>query len=458
MRTERDSLGEIGVPDDRYYGAQTARSLKYFEIGGHRMPEELIVALLMIKKVAAEVNLELKILDKTKATLIIQAVDRLLKDHNKLDFPLSVWQTGSGTQTNMNVNEVIANLANESVGKPLGSKNPIHPNDDVNKSQSSNDLFPTAMHVATILLWKKHLLPHVEFLRDQFEKKQKEFSDIVKVGRTHMMDAVPMTLGQEFSAFANQLDENIERLKSVMPGMYELAIGGTAVGTGLSAPKEFGDRVVEKLQQLLQEPFKPANNRFAALAAHDAMVFAHGALKTLACSLFKIASDIRLLGSGPKSGLCELILPANEPGSSIMPGKVNPTQCEAMTMVCAQVFGNDAAITFAGSQGHLQLNVFKPVIIYNMIESIKLLSDSCKSFGEHLVEGLRPNKKAILRHVENSLMLVTALMPVLGYDKAGMVAKKALEEEMSLKEAAARLGYLSEAEFDKIVDIRGMAG
>ena len=446
-RIEKDSMGEMEVPEERLYGAQTARSLKYFEIGGHRMPEELIEALLWIKKCAAETNVDLGTLSKEKGTLIIKAVDALLKSRKKEDFPLSVWQTGSGTQTNMNINEVVANMA---PGKAL------HPNDDVNKSQSSNDVFPTAMHITTVLLWKQQLIPHVTKLRDAFEKKRNAFNDIVKMGRTHLMDAVPMTLGQEFSAYVDQLDANLDRLEYSLQGLYELALGGTAVGTGLNAPKDFGPLCIERLARELREPFVPARNNFSALSSHDAIVFAHGALKTLACSLFKIASDIRLLGSGPRSGFGELILPANEPGSSIMPGKVNPTQCEAMTMVCAQVLGNDTTVTFAGSQGHLQLNVFKPVLIYNMVESTKLLSDACKSFSDHLVEGLQPNEKVIRRHVENSLMLVTALAPMLGYEKAAMIAKKALDEDLSLKQAAVGLGFISAAEFDRVVRIKEM--
>lgn len=449
VRREKDSMGEVEVPDERLYGAQTARSLKFFEIGGHRMPEEVIEALLWIKKCAAETNVELGVLPKEKGDLIIKAVDSLLKSRKREDFPLSVWQTGSGTQTNMNVNEVIANTAS---GKAL------HPNDDVNKSQSSNDVFPTAMHIATVLLWKQQLIPYVTRLRNALELKQKSFAEIVKIGRTHLMDAVPMTLGQEFSAFVSQLDQDLERLEYSLSSIYELPLGGTAVGTGLNAPKDFGPLCIERLSRYLKEPFVPAFNTFASLASHDAIVFAHGALKTLACSLYKIASDIRLLASGPKSGFGELILPANEPGSSIMPGKVNPTQCEAMTMVCVQVFGNDTAITFAGSQGQFQLNVFKPVMIYNMIESTKLLSDVCKSFTDHLVEGLQANEKVIQRHLENSLMLVTALAPKIGYDKAAQIAKKALDEDLTLREAALKLGYLTAEEFDHTINLKKMTG
>ena len=460
VRIESDSMGSIEVPADKYWGAQTQRSLHHFSIGGptERMPVEVVRAFGILKKACALVNAELGKLPKDKADLIVRAADEVI--HGKLDehFPLYVWQTGSGTQSNMNANEVISNRAIELAGGELGSKKPIHPNDDVNMSQSSNDTFPTAMHIAAAISAVERLLPEVRELRDSLEEKAQEFADIVKIGRTHLQDAVPLTLGQEFSGYVAQLDGGIERLEQSLPGLYELAIGGTAVGTGLNAPAEFGEKAATKIAQLTGLPFVSAPNKFAALAAHDAMVFAHGAIRTLAVSLMKIANDIRWLASGPRSGLGELELPENEPGSSIMPGKVNPTQSEAMTMVCCQVFGNDVAITVAGSQGNFELNVFKPVLIRNFLHSVRILSDVCVTFREFCVEGIRPNRERIAELVGNSLMLVTALTPKIGYDKAAEIAKKAHHEGTTLKVAALSLGYLSEAEYDEAVRPEKMVG
>lgn len=457
-RTETDSMGSIEVPSNAYYGAQTTRSLHHFNIGPDKMPKSLIRAFALLKKASALVNFDLGKLDKTKTDLITQAADEIVKGKFENQFPLSIWQTGSGTQTNMNVNEVISNRAIEIAGGTIGSKAPIHPNDHVNMSQSSNDTFPTAMNIAAIEEIHHKLLPSVKALRDSLDKKCKEFDSIVKIGRTHLMDAVPLTLGQEFSGYVAQLDFAIDCIQSSQKGLYELALGGTAVGTGINAHKEFGKRGAAKIAELTGLPFVSAPNKFAALAAHDPVIFASGALKTLACALMKISNDIRLMGSGPRCGINELLLPQNEPGSSIMPGKVNPTQCEAMTMVCAQVIGNDTTITIAGSQGNFELNVFKPVIVYNFLHSVTLLSDACRSFKEHLVDGLEPNKEQIQKHLENSLMLVTALNPKIGYDKAAEIAKKAHKENMTLKEAAVALGYLSAEEFDQIVQPHKMTG
>jgi len=450
-RIESDSMGKIEVPSDRYYGAQTARSLIHFDIGRETMPPELIHAFGTLKKAAALVNKDLGILSPEKARLIVQAADEVIS--GKLDdhFPLHIWQTGSGTQTNMNANEVISNRAIEISGGVLGSKKPIHPNDDVNMSQSSNDTFPTAMHIAAASRVAQALIPAVEKLRDGLRQKEKDFATIVKIGRTHLMDATPLTVGQEISGWISLLDRDIARLKQVLSGLYELAIGGTAVGTGLNAPPDFGERAAQKISELTGSPFQSHPNKFAALSAHDEIVFASGALKTLAASLMKIANDIRWLGSGPRAGLGEMTLPENEPGSSIMPGKVNPTQSEAMTMVAVQVIGNDAAISFAGSQGNFELNVFKPVMIHNFLNSVRLLSDACRSFTDHCVAGMEVNQKRVKENVENSLMLVTALSPKIGYDKAAEIAHKAHHEELSLREAALRLGYLTAEEFDAIV-------
>jgi fumarate hydratase class II len=458
MRKETDSMGAIEVPNDRYWGAQTERSLHHFDIGHDVMPRELIRAFGILKRAAAEVNRDLGKLLAGKATLMIAAAEEVIA--GKLDdhFPLRIWQTGSGTQTNMNANEVISNRAIELAGGKMGSKDPVHPNDHVNMSQSSNDTFPTAMHIAAAEQIVHLLIPKVTQLRDALAAKAKAFERIVKIGRTHLMDAVPLTLGQEFSGYVAQLDQDLERLRGSLPHMYELALGGTAVGTGLNTHPEFARRGAEKIAAYTKLPFVSAPNKFAALAGHDALVMASGTLKTLACSLMKIANDIRWLGSGPRCGLAELILPANEPGSSIMPGKVNPTQSEAMTMVCVQVIGNDTAISMAGSQGNFELNVFKPVIIHNLLHSIRLLADSCRSFTEHCAVGLEPDVAQIQKSVTNSLMLVTALNPKIGYDKAAKVAKKAYEERTTLREACLALGFLSGEEFDALVKPEKMLG
>jgi len=460
VRKETDSMGTIEVPADRYWGAQTQRSIHHFSIGttGDHMPIEVVRAFGILKKACALVNLELGKLPRGKADLIVQAADEVIE--GKLDdhFPLFVWQTGSGTQSNMNANEVISNRAIELAGGELGSKKPIHPNDDVNMSQSSNDTFPTAMHMAGAHVVVHDLVPSVRALRDALAKRAEEFSDIVKIGRTHLQDAVPLTLGQEFSGYVAQLDADLERIEQALPGLYELAIGGTAVGTGLNSPAGFGEKAAAKIAELTGLPFVSAPNKFAALAAHDALVHAHGALRTLAVSLMKIANDIRWLGSGPRSGLGELELPENEPGSSIMPGKVNPTQSEAMTMVCCQVFGNDVAVTVAGSQGNFELNVFKPVMIRNFLHSTRILTDVCRTFREFCVEGLKPNRERISELVGQSLMLVTALTPKIGYDKAAEIAKKAHHDGKTLKETALELGYLTEAEYDDAVRPEKMVG
>ncbi|MDP9342374.1 MAG: class II fumarate hydratase [Actinomycetota bacterium] len=457
-RTETDSMGAVEVRTDRYWGAQTERSLHHFAIGDDRMPVEVVRAFGILKKAAALVNRELAKLPEDKAELIVRAADEVID--GKLDdhFPLYVWQTGSGTQSNMNANEVISNRAIELAGGELGSKKPIHPNDDVNMSQSSNDTFPTAIHIAAAQAVVERLVPAVRELRDALARRAEEFSDIVKIGRTHLQDAVPLTLGQEFSGYVAQLDADLKRIDQTLPGLYELAIGGTAVGTGLNAPPEFGERTAAKIAELTGLPFVSAPNKFAALAAHDAIVFAHGAITTLAVSLMKIANDIRWMGSGPRSGLGELDLPENEPGSSIMPGKVNPTQSEAMTMVCCQVMGNDVAVTVAGSQGNFELNVFKPVMARNFLHSVAILSDVCRTFREFCVEGLQPNRERIAELVNGSLMLVTALSPKIGYDKAAEIAKKAHHEGTTLKEATLSLGYLSEDEYDDAVRPERMVG
>jgi fumarate hydratase class II len=456
-RIESDSMGQVQVPADRYWGAQTQRSLKYFNIGNDLIPEEVISAFGIIKKAAAITNSELGRLPREKADLIIRAAEEVIEGKLQDNFPLHVWQTGSGTQTNMNVNEVIANRAIEMAGGTLGSKDPIHPNDHVNMSQSSNDTFPTAMYIAAAYRITRSLVPAVQKMRDALDMKSDEFKDIVKIGRTHLQDAVPLTLGQEFSGYVAQLDADIEAIQCALPGLYQLAIGGTAVGTGLHTHAEFADITAKHISEITGLPFVSAKNKFSVLAAHDALVMASGALKTLACSLMKIANDIRWLGSGPRCGIGELILPSNEPGSSIMPGKVNPTQCEAMTMVAVQVMGYDTAISIAGSQGNFELNVFKPVMIFDLMQSIDLLSDSCNSFTDHLVIGLKPNLKKIDYFVKESLMLVTALTPAIGYDKAARVAHKALEDDLTLKEACLSLGYLTEKEFDEIIQPQKMA-
>ena len=443
-------MGEIEVPADKYWGAQTERSLLHFNIGGDKMPREMIRALGILKKAAALVNQKLGKLPAEKAKLIVQACDEVIAGKLDEHFPLRIWQTGSGTQTNMNANEVISNRAIELAGGVLGSKQPIHPNDDVNLSQSSNDTFPTAMYIAGAEQLHQ-LIPEIEKVYDAITAKAEEFKDVVKIGRTHLQDATPLTVGQEMSGWASLIERDIERLKLAEPGLYDLAIGGTAVGTGLNSHPQFPERAAREIAELTGLPFQSHPNKFAALSAHDEIVFASGALKTLASSLMKIANDIRWLASGPRCGLGELILPENEPGSSIMPGKVNPTQSEAMTMVCVQVFGNDAAITFAGSQGNFELNVYKPVMIHNFLHSIRLLHDASHGFVAYCIAGIELNREQIAEHVKDSLMLVTALNPHIGYDKAAQVAKNAHQKGISLRESAIALGFLSGEDFDKYV-------
>jgi len=450
-RTESDSMGKIEVPVDRYYGAQTARSLIHFAIGKDTMPPELIRAFGILKKAAALVNRDLGKLSEEKANLIVQAADEVIAGKLQEHFPLRIWQTGSGTQTNMNVNEVISNRAISIAGGVLGSKKPIHPNDDVNMSQSSNDTFPAAMYIAAATETSRHLLSAVKRLRDALDAKAKEFMGVVKIGRTHLQDATPLTVGQEFSGWVSLLDRDGARIAMALDGLFDLAIGGTAVGTGLNAHPEFAERAAKKIAELTGLPFRSHPNKFAGLSAHDEIVFASGALKTLAASLMKIANDVRWLASGPRCGLGELTLPENEPGSSIMPGKVNPTQCEALTMVAVQVMGNDAAIGFAGSQGNFELNVYKPVMIFNYLHSVELLGDAINSFVEHCVVGIEINRDTIDHYVHNSLMLVTALAPKIGYDNAAKVAKTAHHENTSLREAATKLGFLTGDEFDDLV-------
>ncbi|MEM1243481.1 MAG: class II fumarate hydratase [Pseudomonadota bacterium] len=450
-RIESDSMGEIEVPTNHYWGAQTARSLQHFSIGDDLMPKEVIHAFGILKQAAAMTNHKLGLLSEDKMKLIVQAATEVAAGKLDAEFPLHVWQTGSGTQSNMNSNEVIANRAIEIAGGTIGCKSPIHPNDDVNKSQSSNDTFPTAMHIAAVTAIKKQLLPQVTELRNTLAQKAQAFEKIIKIGRTHLQDAVPLSLGQEFSGYVAQLDHSLSHIETSLDQLYELALGGTAVGTGINSHPQFAQTVAAQIAELTQQPFKTAGNKFAALAAHDAIVACSGALKTLACGLMKIVNDIRWLGSGPRCGLGELHLPENEPGSSIMPGKINPTQCEAMTMVCVQVMGNDAAIGFAGSQGNFELNVFKPVMIYNLLHSISILSDSCNMFNKYCAKGLEANQEKIQYFLTNSLMLVTALSPVIGYDKAAEIAHKALHENTTLKQACLALGYLSQHEFDAAI-------
>ena len=457
-RMESDSMGEIKVPADKYYGAQTARSLINFDIGWETMPRELIRAMGILKKASAIVNADLHVLPADKKDLIVQAADEVIAGTLDDHFPLRVWQTGSGTQTNMNTNEVIANRAIEIAGGTLGSKDPIHPNDDVNKGQSSNDTFPTAMHIAAVEQIYDRLVPGISALRDTLKKKSDAFKNIIKIGRTHLMDATPLTLGQEFSGYATQLDNAIQRIDSCLPRLHQIALGGTAVGTGINTHKDFPIKVAQEIADLTKHPFITAPNKFEALAAHDAIVEASGVMKTIACSLMKIGNDVRWLGSGPRCGIGELALPANEPGSSIMPGKVNPTQCEALTMVAAQVIGNDTAVNVGGMSGNFELNVFKPVMIYNLLQSIRLIADACKSFNEHCAVGIQPNKENIEKYLNNSLMLVTALNPHIGYDNAAKVAKKAFEDNSTLKEAAVALGLLTAEEFDQKVQPKNMIG
>ena len=451
VRTETDTIGAVEVPADHYWGAQTQRSLHHFAIGHETMPPAVISAFGVLKLASARVNHDLGKLDAERAGLIERAAGEVVDGRLAGEFPLRIWQTGSGTQTNMNVNEVIANRAIELAGGERGSKDPVHPNDHVNMSQSSNDTFPTAMHIAAVMEVTGRLRPAVRRLRDALDAKARDFAGVTKIGRTHLMDAVPLTLGQEFSGYVAQLDADLGRLDQVLGGLYELAAGGTAVGTGLNTHPEFGERVAAVIAELTGQPFVTAPNKFAALAAHDALVYAHGALKTLAASLIKVADDLRWLGSGPRSGLGELQLPENEPGSSIMPGKVNPTQSEAMIMVAIQVYGNDTALAMAGSRGNLELNVCKPVMIHNFCNSVDLLTDACDRFREFCVEGLVPDYEQIAHHLNNSLMLVTALNPIIGYDRAAQVAKKAHRERTTLREAALSLGYLSAEQFDSAV-------
>lgn len=453
-RIEKDTLGEVKVPKDSLWGAQTERSKKNFKIGNpSSMPIEIIHAYAILKKSAAAANHELGVLSKEKSELIQAVCDEIISNKHNEQFPLVIWQTGSGTQTNMNVNEVISNRAHIIEGKKLGeSEKTLSPNDDVNLSQSSNDSFPTAINIAAMKIITDNTLVNLKILRDSLNKKSKEFNKIVKIGRTHLMDATPITLGQEFSGYVAQIDNGIKSIKNAMDHLSELPIGGTAVGTELNTPKGYSKKVVESISKNSGLKFKESPNKFEGIASHDCIVEMHGAIKTAAASIYKISNDIRLMGSGPRSGLGELILPANEPGSSIMPGKVNPTQCEAISMVCAQIIGNDMAVSFAGANGHFELNVFKPLFAYNIIESSKILGDACLSFSKNCIEGLKPNKKKIERFLKDSLMLVTALNSKIGYYKAAEIANKAYKEDITLKEACIQLNYLSEKEFDKYVN------
>ena len=455
-RKERDSIGVINVPVDKYWGASTQRSSKYFNIGDFLVRPIVIKSIAMIKKAAAIVNTKNGDLDKKISKAIVKAANEVISGKLNDHFPLKVWQTGSGTQTNMNVNEVIANRAIQILGGRLGSKKPVHPNDHVNKSQSTNDVFPTAMHMAIAIRAKGKLLPSLNLLNSELKKKTKEFKKIVKVGRTHLQDATPLTLGQEFSGYHSQLTKCIERINKALEEIYFLAQGGTAVGTGLNTKKGFDKKIVAELRKITKLPFKPAPNKFASLAAHDAIVNFSGTMNTTAVCLMKIANDIRFLGSGPRAGYGELILPANEPGSSIMPGKVNPTQSEAVTMVCVKVIGNHNGITMAGSHGHFELNVFKPLIIHNILQSIHIMADSSKSFAKYCISGLKADKKRIKELLDNSLMLVTALAPHIGYDKAAKIAKNALKNKTKLKDEAIKSGLIKEKDYDKIVDPRKM--
>ncbi len=469
-RLERDTFGEIAVADDALWGAQTQRSLHHFDISTERMPRELILALALVKRSAAVVNRALGVLDAVKADAIVAAADEVLAGRHDAQFPLSVWQTGSGTQTNMNMNEVLANRASQllggevdgvlggPVGSPVGNARRVHPNDDVNRSQSSNDVFPTAMSVAALVAIESRLLPALATLRDTLAAKSAAFADVVKIGRTHLQDATPLTLGQEISGWVAQLDHGIRHLRTTRPHLRELALGGTAVGTGLNAHPEFGVRVAAELARATGIAFTSAPNKFEALAAHDACVFAHGALKTIAASLMKIANDVRWLASGPRSGLGEITIPENEPGSSIMPGKVNPTQCEALTMIACQVLGNDVVVNVAGASGNFELNVYKPVIIHNLLQSVRLLADGARSFEQHCARGIEPDRARIAELVQRSLMLVTALNPHIGYDKAAQIAKHAHAQGLSLREAALASGFVSAEQFDAWVRPEAMVG
>jgi fumarate hydratase class II len=458
VRMERDTFGEIAVPNSRLWGAQTQRSLQNFKISTEKQSPELITALAVIKRAAAEVNLGLGVLDESKAKAIMQAADEIIEGKHAGEFPLAVWQTGSGTQTNMNLNEVIANRASELLGGERGEARKVHPNDDVNRGQSSNDVFPTAMHVAAAVGIVKHLVPALKTLRATLDSKAKAFAGIVKIGRTHLQDATPLTLGQEFSGYVAQLDHGIRHVEAALPHLYELAQGGTAVGTGLNAHPQFADKVATAIGKLTGVPFVSAPNKFEVMAAADALVFAHGALKTVAASLMKIANDVRWLSSGPRCGLGELSIPENEPGSSIMPGKVNPTQSEAMTMLCCQVFGNDVAVNMGGASGNFELNVFRPMIAYNVLQSIRLIADGAHSFNDNCAVGIEPNRERIDTLLNESLMLVTALNPHIGYDKAAKIAKKAHKEGTTLKASALALGFVTEQQFDEWVKPHDMVG
>ncbi|MCO5144042.1 MAG: class II fumarate hydratase [Oligoflexia bacterium] len=458
VRIEKDTFGPIEVPSDRLWGAQTARSLKFFSISSEKIPQEVILALATVKKAAARANQKMGVLSEEKSKAIQSAADEVLAGKHFLEFPLSVWQTGSGTQSNMNMNEVLANRASEILGGERGEKRLVHPNDDVNKSQSSNDVFPTAMSVAAAMAMKDKVIPAVEELTKILEKKSQDFSKVIKIGRTHLQDATPLTLGQEFSGYVAQLKHAKKHLDASLAHLYELALGGTAVGTGLNAPKGYDVASAKEIATLTSHPFITAPNKFESLAANDALVNAHGALKSLAASLFKIANDIRWLASGPRAGLSEITIPENEPGSSIMPGKVNPTQCEALTMLCAQVMGNDVAISVGGSSGNFELNVYKPLLIHNFLQSCRMLGDGCDSFRQHCIEGVEPNAPRIEENLRKSLMLVTALNTHIGYDKSAQIAKKAHKEGTTLKEAALALGFLTSEQFDQWVKPENMLG
>jgi fumarate hydratase, class II len=457
-RIEKDTFGPVEVPAEHLWGAQTQRSLTNFRIGTEKMPPVLVKALAQVKRAAAQVNLDLEVLDPRKARAIIEAADEVIAGKHDGEFPLAVWQTGSGTQTNMNMNEVLANRASEILGGPRGEERLVHPNDDVNKGQSSNDVFPTAMHVAAVPALVDQVIPSVRLLRDTLARKSEEFKAIVKIGRTHLQDATPLTLGQEFSGWVAQLDHGIRHVESALPHLRELALGGTAVGTGLNAHPEFAARVAHELSRLTGHPFTSAPNKFEALASHDALVFGHGTLKTLAASLMKIANDVRWLASGPRCGIGELRIPENEPGSSIMPGKVNPTQSEAMTMVCCQVLGNDVAVNMGGAMGNFELNVFKPLIIHCFLQSSRLLGDACRSFNDNCAVGIEPDRARIDKLLRESLMLVTALNPHIGYDKAAKIAKTAHKEGTTLRAAAVKLGFLTGDQFDQWVKPEDMVG
>ncbi len=457
-RTERDSIGPVEVPADRLWGAQTQRSLQNFEISTETMPPEIIRALILVKKGAALVNMDLGLLDEKKGKAIVAAADEVLDGKHDQEFPLVVWQTGSGTQSNMNANEVLANRASEILGGERGPDRLVHPNDDVNKCQSSNDVYPTAMYVAAVEALRSRVIPAVAALRDALAEKSEAFRDIVKIGRTHLQDATPLTLGQEFSGYASQLDHGVQHLEAALPHLYELALGGTAVGTGINAHPEFAVRSAKKIAELSGHPFVTAPNKFESLAAHDAMVHGHGALKTVAGSLTKIANDIRWLACGPRSGIGEITIPANEPGSSIMPGKVNPTQSEAVTMLAAQVMGNDVAVNIGGASGNFELNVFKPLIAYNFLQSARLIADGCASFRKNCAVGIEANKEKIQHNVQNSLMLVTALNPHIGYDNSAKIAKLAHEKGTTLREAALELGLVTSEQFDEWVRPENMVG